>query len=120
MEGRGLYRRMGITQDLELDCVFVVEIKNLEKNILYLMCPRFGLPDTRNPSWGDIQVEDILQRFSDIPLENIESAIDRIQEAGWAAVNKHRTVLRLTRRGLSEIVSLCYPIPGSHSSSDCD
>ena len=94
-----------------------MDIRNLEKNILYLMCARIRTEQPDGPTRGTLKKEDILKKFSDIPAENIESAIHAIEEAGWITLNDNQTVMCLTSRGSAEIELLCRPVSGTSRAS---
>ncbi len=86
-----------------------MEFQNLENNILYLMCSRFQPGKPGGESYGAIKKRTVFRKFSDIPAEDVELAIDRICHAGWMTQNDKRTILHLTGPGSEKIGPLCRP-----------
>jgi hypothetical protein len=79
----------------------MMELKNLDKNILYRICEEL----TRKDRCGPLKAKFIYQIFSDLPDEKIAEAIRSLVNRGWLREDRHRTRLFLTDRGRSEIRS---------------
>lgn len=78
-----------------------MELKNLDKNILYRVCEELT---SRNSC--ALRANLIYQIFSDIPDENVTEVIKSLVERGWLREDRSRSRISLTDRGRSEIRSL--------------
>lgn len=82
-----------------------MEIRNLEKNILYRICEEM----TQGNHCGPVDTRLIYRSYVDLPNEKVSSSIRNLVRKGWLRDEQNMTKLHLTDRGLSEIRSLIPP-----------
>jgi ABC-type nickel/cobalt efflux system permease component RcnA len=76
-------------------------IHNLEINILFIMCdPRIDRVET-----GTVQSRELFIEFSDIPEEEIQSAIDAMVKQGLIMSDTPRSQLSVTPLGINRLKS---------------
>jgi hypothetical protein len=80
----------------------MMELRNLDKNIIYQLCDELMSRNMCIPLKADF----IYQVFSDLPREQITSSIRSMVERGWLQEEKNGEHLYLTDRGRSALRSL--------------
>jgi hypothetical protein len=78
-----------------------MDIKNLDRNILYRVCEEL----TRREECGPLDTRFIYRTFSDIPDEKIAENIQLLVSRGWLEEDRQQSTIYLTDRGQSEIRS---------------
>ena len=92
-----------------------MELRNLGRNILYLVCNELRRRNECDP----LEAGFIYRTYSDIPRDVVAARIDSLVEKGWLRWSEHTESLHLTRRGLellrgivaSKLARTCPP-PG--------
>jgi len=89
-----------------------MEIRNLDKNLLYRICEAL----TQEEHCDGMPVSQLQRAFADLPAGEVQAALQTLVENGWLRWSKSKTRLHLTARGRSEIRQF---IPGPLRST-CD
>lgn len=94
-----------------------MELRNLEKNILYRICESMAEGDPCAP----VDSRLIHRAFADLPVERIASGIRALVERGWLRPARDETGLYLTATGRSEIRAFIPPhlLPACDIPEDC-
>ena len=79
-----------------------MEIRNLEKNILYRICEEM----TQGHHCGPVDTRLIYRTYVDLPSEKVAASIRSLVRKGWLRDEQNMTKLYLTDHGRSEIRSL--------------
>jgi hypothetical protein len=84
-----------------------MQIQNLEINILYYLCnPLSGREED-----GTAMDKDLVEKFSDIPEEAIQSAIDTMIADDLIRRNPPKSHLTITAKGLKQLrTSVAYHV----------
>jgi hypothetical protein len=85
-----------------------MEIKNIERNIMYLL----GNEWLKSNTLGPFDTMLIFDEFSDIPDKNLKDAINTIDEGGFVELSSNYRNISLTQKGLSKIKVLKQPQNG--------
>lgn len=85
-----------------------MKIKNLERNILYLL----GREWLKSRTLNSFNTRWIFDKFSDIPDKNIYEALGTIKEKGLVKVTPDGRKIALTPQGLSQIDFIQMPENG--------
>ena len=76
-----------------------MELRNLEKNILYRLCEELT---STNPC-GPVDAGVIYRSYADLPREKVAAGIQALVARGWLRERQGHAELILTDRGRSEI-----------------
>lgn len=74
-----------------------MEMRNLEKNILYRLCEEM----TEGEHCGPVAVSEIYRSFADLPAGQVRTSIEYLADNGWLRLEQD--LLYLTPHGLVEI-----------------
>ena len=79
-----------------------MKIKNLDCNILDMLGDQWA----RSGATGPFEIEGVYRTFSDIPSENVSSAIQKLLHSELVRVENNAQSLYLTRAGIEKIEAL--------------
>jgi hypothetical protein len=79
-----------------------MKIKNLDCNILDML----GDECARSGATGPFEIERVYRTFSDIPVENVSSAIQKLIQRALMTIENNGQSLHLTRAGIEEVEAL--------------
>jgi hypothetical protein len=85
-----------------------MEFKNIRRNILYLL----GDEWLKSGTLGPFATNNIFDKFSDIPNENMEDALISIKDEGLVYLTSNYRNISLTQKGLSKIKVIHLPDNG--------
>jgi hypothetical protein len=85
-----------------------MEFKNIRRNILYIL----GDEWLKSGTLGPFATERIIDKFSDIPNENMKDALISIKEEGFVYLTSNYRSISLTQKGLSKIKVINLPDNG--------
>ena len=92
-----------------------MEMRNLEKNILYRLCEEM----TEGNHCGPVAASEIYQSFADLPATKISTSIEALADSGW--LRQEQDQLYLTSYGLAEIHTFIPAslMPACNPKKDC-
>jgi len=85
-----------------------MEFYNIERNILHMLADEW----LKSKTLGPFDTQPIFDEFSDIPDENMKSALWSIKEQGFAELTPNFRNISLTQKGLSKIKIIHLPENG--------
>jgi len=85
-----------------------MKFNNIERNILYLL----GNEYLKSGILGPFDTNLILDKFSDIPAENMKDALKLINNSGFVDLTSNYRTISLTQKGLSKIRVIDLPENG--------
>jgi hypothetical protein len=76
-----------------------MKLRNLKKNIAYLVCEELSRRNACEP----LETDFVYRVFPDIPNEKIASSINTLMRRGWFDLDESQSLIYLTTRGRSKI-----------------